>query len=259
MRILIISDLHLEFSRGEFRGYQPPECDVVVIAGDTHPGVLGVMWMAKTFGSTPVVSCSGNHEYYGKRQIHRHDTKLQDKAAEQNREYGSQIHYLQNSSVVIGGVRFLGGTLWTDFKLQGQEVQAKLAAQSQMNDYQHILMSQGRRITPDFIQREHENTRDFIDDALSEEGFSGPTVVVTHHCPSDKSRDPGYGDDVLNACYASHLDGMMHAYKPQLWVHGHIHTSADYLIDETRVICNPRGYAPDDLNPDFIPNLLVDI
>lgn len=259
MRIAILSDLHMEFSGGKFSGYQPPECDVVVIAGDAHPGVLGIMWMAMTFGSTPVVCCSGNHEYYGKRQIHRHTVKMQDKAAEMNREYGSQIHYLQNSSVVIHGVRFLGGTLWTDFKLMGQEVQAKLAAQSQMNDYRQILMSQGRAITPDFIQREHETTRDFFVHALGETDFSGPTVVVSHHPPSDRSRDPRYGNDILNSCYASNLDWIMHEYGPALWCHGHIHNSSDYHIHKTRVICNPRGYAPSDLNPDFDPALVVDI
>jgi len=34
------------------------------------------------------------------------------------------------------------------------------------------------------------------------------------------------------------------AYRPQikLWVHGHTHDPYDYVIGETRVVCNPRGY-----------------
>ena len=32
--------------------------------------------------------------------------------------------------------------------------------------------------------------------------------------------------------------------RPQikLWTHGHMHNVSDYLVDETRVVCNPRGY-----------------
>ena len=47
--------------------------------------------------------------------------------------------------------------------------------------------------------------------------------------------------------------------RPALWVHGHMHESYDYEAYGTRVVCNPRGYAPDALNPDFRPDLVVDI
>jgi len=32
--------------------------------------------------------------------------------------------------------------------------------------------------------------------------------------------------------------------RPQikLWTHGHMHNASDYMIGETRVVCNPRGY-----------------
>jgi Icc-related predicted phosphoesterase len=45
----------------------------------------------------------------------------------------------------------------------------------------------------------------------------------------------------------------------QLWVHGHTHDSVDLDIAGTRVVCNPRGYAPDDLNPEFQPGLVVEV
>jgi hypothetical protein len=28
----------------------------------------------------------------------------------------------------------------------------------------------------------------------------------------------------------------------KLWTHGHTHHPFDYIVGETRVICNPRGY-----------------
>ena len=36
---------------------------------------------------------------------------------------------------------------------------------------------------------------------------------------------------------------MMDRYRPDLWVHGHLHWRRDYVVGDTRVICNPRGYA----------------
>jgi hypothetical protein len=32
--------------------------------------------------------------------------------------------------------------------------------------------------------------------------------------------------------------------RPQikLWTHGHTHELFDYMIGDTRVVCNPRGY-----------------
>ena len=41
--------------------------------------------------------------------------------------------------------------------------------------------------------------------------------------------------------------------------HGHTHESFDYLVNGTRVVCNPRGYAPMELNPAFDPGLTVDV
>jgi len=32
--------------------------------------------------------------------------------------------------------------------------------------------------------------------------------------------------------------------RPQIkyWQHGHHHNESDYMLGETRVVCNPRGY-----------------
>ena len=46
---------------------------------------------------------------------------------------------------------------------------------------------------------------------------------------------------------------------PALWIHGHMHQSYDYTEYDTRVICNPRGYAPSEPNPDFDQTLIVEV
>ena len=54
-------------------------------------------------------------------------------------------------------------------------------------------------------------------------------------------------------------EGLMDGERAALWIHGHMHESSDYEIYGTRVVCNPRGYAPNALTPDFQPYFVVEI
>ncbi len=83
-------------------------------------------------------------------------------------------------------------------------------------------------------------------------------MVVTHHSPSAQSIPRQYENDILSASYASNLDNLVRELEPDLWVHGHMHETCDYLIGKTRVVCNPRGY-PDERNPQFDPTLVVSV
>jgi hypothetical protein len=85
------------------------------------------------------------------------------------------------------------------------------------------------------------------------------TVVVGHHAPSWKSIHPKYANQQMtNSAYASNLeDVMLDNPHVALWTHGHVHHCWDYMIGDTRVICNPHGYPNE--NPDFDPNLLIDL
>jgi hypothetical protein len=51
--------------------------------------------------------------------------------------------------------------------------------------------------------------------------------------------------------------------RAALWVHGHTHSSFDYLLNGTRVVCNPRGYPLRRQggfeNPDFNASFAVDL
>jgi Icc-related predicted phosphoesterase len=249
VKIHVISDIHLEF--GKFK-HTPPECDAVILSGDIHPGVLGVMWALDTFGTTPVIYVPGNHEFYAKRRLEHHVGKMKTKAE------GSNVHVLQNDAVVIDGVRFLGTTLWTDFNLYGNAPLATLQAQNKMNDYKQVLKDVGKPFSAHLSTVEHMVGLYFLREQLEME-FDGPNVVVTHHAPSEQSVPAQYANHPLNPAYASRLENFVSAYAPVLWTHGHIHSSSDYQIGDTRVICNPRGYVGHELNPTFDPNLVIEI
>jgi hypothetical protein len=69
-------------------------------------------------------------------------------------------------------------------------------------------------------------------------------VVVTHHAPTTLSIAEWFKHDTLmNGAFASDLtDFILDRPQIKLWTHGHMHNVSDYMIGDTRVVCNPRGY-----------------
>ncbi|WP_244099046.1 metallophosphoesterase [Burkholderia ambifaria] len=264
MKLLVLSDLHNEFEPAVADAKAIAQSDVVVLAGDIHTKDRSIEW-AQAFvddPTKPVILVAGNHEFY---RGHFDGTldKLRDLAQ------GTHIHFLENDAFVLGDVRFLGCTLWTDFKLYANNISSTTCmrdAQQAMADFRLIrATSSYRRLYPADTVRRHELSRAWLRNILSEP-FEGKTVVVTHHAPSAGSVDAEYEGDPLTPAYASDLEDLMGPAVP-LWIHGHMHTSFDYVVPGndasssrgTRVICNPRGYSPKHLNPDFNPSLLIEI
>jgi hypothetical protein len=72
-----------------------------------------------------------------------------------------------------------------------------------------------------------------------------PVVVVTHHAPSKLSIKPKYQhDQLMNGGYSSDLSEFILDHPEiRVWTHGHTHDTFDYTVGDTRVLCNPRGYA----------------
>lgn len=210
-----------------------------------------IPWALAAFPDKPIIYVAGNHEFYGGSLGH---TMNKMRAAAK----GTRLHFLHNEEVVLDGVRFLGATLWTDYRLTGNQPLAEWDAGQQMQDFKYIRDEHFRKVRPYQVLQAHARSRSFLDEKLNET-FDGKTVVVTHHAPSELSIHERYKDQPghLNAAYASRLDGLMGT--AALWVHGHTHHSFDYELYGTRVVCNPRGYAPKDLNPDFDPNLILEV
>jgi Icc-related predicted phosphoesterase len=255
MKLWIFSDLHLEFGKS-FLLKPPPEADVLVCPGDllTRGIVPSIEWLAANIPSSlPIVFTAGNHEYYR--------AALQDSVrdAQSFCKRHANIHFLENEAVEIGNIRFVGSTLWTDFRLNGGDPElAMAAAQSGMNDYKKIKFSKlpFRKFKPIHGYRMHQESRAFIQSALSEP--SAPkTVVVSHHAPSATSLPDDLKNDLLSPCYASDLENLMVAGRPALWVHGHIHQKVDYKIGDCRIVSNPRGYPGERTN--FDPQLVVEV
>lgn len=238
MNIQVISDLHQEF------GYKEPsfdEADVAVIAGDVNLGVKGIHWLKERFPKMPVIYVLGNHEYY-KGSYPRTLKKILALAED------THIHVLENRAVDVGGVRFHGATLWTDFSLYGDSKTYGVICQMKMNDYKYIRRdpSYARLRSVDTYQIHKESVR-WLEESLGN-ATAATNVVVTHHAPSIKSLPPQEHGNPVSSAYASNLEELIVRHAPRYWVHGHIHTPTRYFIGKTEVICNPHGYIDERYN-----------
>lgn len=257
MKIWIFSDLHLEFE-----GWEPPvipDADVCIAAGDIAVGVIrSLQWLeANVAPHMPAVFVAGNHEFYS-HMLEDSIADAREAAAEME-----NVHFLEDDFVVLGGTRFVGSTLWTDFALDAKTpadiAWSGMAAEGTMADYKAIRglrKKPFRRLSAPATAVIHGNSRRFIESVLAHP-FGGPSVVVTHHAPHPGSIGEQYRDSGLNAAFASDLDDTFERYRPDLWVHGHVHGCFDYTVHGTRVLCNPRGYPRE--NPSFYPKLVVEV
>ena len=247
MKILLLSDLHIEFE--DFRP-RPTEAEVIVLAGDIGVGMQGLHWARERFPDRPVIYVPGNHEFY------HHDLSLLDEFRSLATDH---VHVLNDDSMVLGGVRFLGSILWTDFSLLGEAYRDPAIHQAWqcMTDYL-VIRNHGRPFTPNQSMALHRVSREWLAATLAKP-FDGPTVVITHHAPSSRSVHAKYAGDLLSAAFASNLEPLMGRDRAALWLHGHVHHSFDYELRGTRVVCNPRGYSPHSLNAAFRPDALLEV
>ena len=249
MKIRVLSDLHLEFA-----AWIPPaaDADVVVLAGDIHIGVRGLEWAREQFPSLPIIYVSGNHEFYGG-QLQPVSAALRATALRLD------IHVLDTGELVLDGTRFLGATLWTDFALYGtgpRLLRSMNDARGAISDFRMIRRSPTEFLRPEDAREMHLEQAKWLQGRLAGE-FDGPTVVVTHFLPLRQSIHPKYEGDEFNPAFASDLAHLV-APPVNLWIHGHTHESFDYVVNGTRVVCNPRGYLPMEPNPAFDPLFVVD-
>ena len=225
-----------------------------MLAGDIDLGVRGLKWARRQFPDVPVIYVAGNHEFY-----HGRLQDVRDSLLEQGKRSG--VHVLDQDEITIGNVRFLGTTLWTDFALYGSSPEAVQQAMEDadvaMSDFRIVLYGDAGTFQARHSRELHlEQTRWLAQQLASP--ASGPTVVVTHHLPHRHSIHDRYDRDLLNPAFASDLDRLVRP-PVALWIHGHTHESMDYVVNGTRVVCNPRGYLPDAPNPGFDPTLVVDL
>ncbi|RKT01635.1 metallophosphoesterase [Chryseobacterium defluvii] len=248
MKIQVISDLHQEFGHTDLSFNN---ADVVVLAGDVNLGTKGVDWIKTKIPDKPVLYVLGNHEYY-KGSYPKTLNKIKEAAN------GSNVIVLEDDFADIGGIRFHGTTLWTDFSIFGDPMQYGMICQSVMNDYKKIKRdpSYSKMRTID-IFKIHQLSKMWLKESLGN-SKELKNIVITHHAPSIRSVPEHFKSDPVTSAYASDLEDFIVEHQPLYWIHGHIHTPCRYTIGKTEIICNPHGYIDEKYNG-YDKELIIEI
>lgn len=235
MKIAYCSDLHLEF-----RDIVLPkvDADVLVLAGDImllnmlskeilHPDYTNPLIDFidnVTSNYKDVIWVMGNHEYYST------DFNALNKIKHLLQSY-TNLHILENESIVIDGVKIIGGTMWTDLNLN--DPRTVMAAPSMLNDFNQI-----KGLTTGVWWDMHARFRDYLEEEVTDN-----CVVITHHSPVFETiQEKWRGSVIMNGLYASNLNAFIMDNNIKLWIHGHLHGAYEVQIDDCLITSNTRGY-----------------
>lgn len=254
MKLWIWSDNHDELGTVNKFPENRPDADIAVIAGDwTHADKIEET--AKAFidrFQMPVIYVAGNHEFYdslGRRSAFETDQLILKLAEANSKVWSHRLHVLDEDTVIVEGVRFIGATLWADFLMSLKDkshLSARLRQATHMlNDFESIRMRSGLRFEPSDMLELHRSNADYIRRELAKP-FNGKTVVVSHHLPHPECTPEAYRGSEANYLFASSVEAFGDIFEsehaPDLWICGHTHHAIDVKIGLTPVVCNPLGY-----------------
>ena len=261
MKLQILSDLHLEFSRtrSTFRFQKAPGVDALILAGDIHAhlGIFALREELAEFKDVPILYVPGNHEYYGQ-DLRR----AQSERLEIEQRIGDQfpnLHVLDDKQVNLRDgartIKFIGSTLWTE--TNGDWFTHNILRRA-MSDFAGAIKNGNDYLHPNDTDQLHRQARAFIGMALGERPELD-SVVITHHLPHPVCVHPKYERDALNPAFVTDLDAVFDLNRNiKLWVHGHTHEKVDATVYGTRIVCNPYGY-PHERKRQFDPLFTVDV
>ncbi len=271
MKVALASDIHLEF--GPISLENTEGADVLILSGDIcvakdlmkwddygifdrfdRSSTIHTFFQECCLRFPHVIYIMGNHEHYHGDYADT-ITTLRDRLG-----YLYNLHILDKEMVQLGGVSFIGGTLWTDMNKEDPSTLTMIAGM--MNDFRCvdnsktevsfktfdedsnvIFKTRAAKFSPADAVIDHREMLEYIR-VMIEGKFDQKFVVVGHHSPSKLSTKPQYENEtIMNGGYSSDLSEFILDHPQiKLWTHGHTHHKFDYMIGSTRIVCNPRGY-----------------
>jgi Icc-related predicted phosphoesterase len=281
MRIALASDIHLEFGDLLLKNEENAEvlilsgdiCTAKVFKHKPKDRVKVKDFFKRCAFQFPhVVYVMGNHEHYDFDIAKTYDRLKAELADLPN------IHLLEKETWEHNGITFVGGTLWTD--MNKNDSLTLWHCGQRMNDFQLITNSNRKthhknvvyaknpdgsgmnlkdaegnlviervdhyekssRWSPQDSVENHKKMLDYINIVTQDK--TKKYIVVGHHAPTPLSIDECYKyDTLMNGAFHSDLsEFIMDRSQIKMWTHGHMHNPSDYMMGETRVVCNPRGY-----------------
>lgn len=207
----------------------------LIIAGDLC--VKTLMWRHKELlreicsKFKMVLYVEGNHENYKWDMSVKYDYS----------NIADNFFILNDSFIETKDAILYGGTMWADLNDISKLDEFNLS--TMINDFKCIYTNNTDLISvADCASKYNAFVENLYEAQLYADSKNKKLIVISHFAPSMKSVTPGYEKDALNIYFCNQLDLMIENSNIKAWVHGHVHSSHDYIIGNTRILCNPRGY-----------------
>ena len=229
MKIQYLSDLHLELMSthkfGKLCEKIIPKCDILVLAGDIgdplhHNDKYKIFLHSMSEKFKKVFLVSGNHEYYG------NDIVKTNEGIEIICGSISNVSFLNNSTELYNGYRFIGTTQWTHIT----------DSRYLINDFSVIKEMDVNR-----YNNLHKVSRLFLKKSIDKScADNEKAVVITHHLPLHELTHQKYLTNFANykQCFSADLhDVICHPNTIQSWFYGHTHTASAQKLLNIQFYC----------------------
>ena len=253
MKLHTLSDIHNEHGK-----FNIPfiERDVLIIAGDYNYAMNGVEEIKAHAKHSPVILVLGNHDFYGH--------SIQEVIDFWNNIEIENFYFLNNSSVVINNIEFIGTTLFPSFNKENP-ITINVCRDA-ISDYKGQIFrdkTKQSKFSPTEAAYLGKIDKEYLKGKLSNEN-NMKQIVISHYLPTYESVHPRYqGGDFnyhLSGAFVSDCEDIINYTPPALWIHGHTHDSFNYKLGECQIVCNPRGYESiNAINTEFDEKLLIEI
>lgn len=246
MKIQILSDLHLEHDE-KFTYEKAEGADLLILAGDISSYIFQSDFVRHCASQIKTIMIMGNHEPLG--------YSISETVEAWKNLNIENLIILDNETIEINGIHFIGTTLWSDLYADPLN---HFAIKKTICDFQKILKSdKSGLISINDLQNEFDKSLSFIKKELEKD--YDRKVLITHHLPTFSSISEKYINSFANASFASNLSNLLiYSEGLELCIHGHTHDSFDYILGESiRIVCNPRGYHGE--NKKFNPLKMIEL
>ncbi|WP_421873996.1 metallophosphoesterase [Marinoscillum sp.] len=259
MTIQYASDLHLEFPANQqylLKNPIEPIAKVLLLAGDSillndtvnSSKVLDLL----SEGFEKVYMIPGNHEFYGK---HFPIAAALPSFRKQVRE---NMHYVNNETIIIGDVRILFTTLFSQIPdSESSNIKKSIQDFHRTRYHEDSMLS----LSIDEFNHCHKVCLGYLLLEL-ERPFYGKTVVVSHFPPFTKKWIKDYPEFPmdLSPYFHADLEWVCKEHAIDHWISGHTHINFEsFKIGNTWMHSNMLGYVEHDDYNQFNKRAILDI